>query len=68
MWMRAANLEAVEGQDHRRIPRRIEEPDFSAADTGHRAHRNAIMRERVENGRDHAGQVNDRGPAVVATS
>jgi hypothetical protein len=28
VWMRAADLEQVEGQDYRRIPRRIAEPDF----------------------------------------
>lgn len=28
VWMRAKDLERVDGQDYRRIPRRITEPDF----------------------------------------
>ncbi|MCW2943376.1 MAG: hypothetical protein JWR24_93 [Actinoallomurus sp.] len=28
VWMRAADLESVESQNYRQMPKRIEEPDF----------------------------------------
>ncbi|MCO6011559.1 hypothetical protein NE236_42075 [Actinoallomurus purpureus] len=28
VWMRAADLEPVPGENYRQVPRRIEEPDF----------------------------------------